>query len=52
MCIDVPLAPAIEARYGQKANIAPGRGDFKSAFDCIKIKRFFGWKAQYSWRNK
>ena len=51
-CIEVPLAQAMEARYGQAANIAPGHGDFQSAFDCSKIKRFFGWEAQYSWRNK
>jgi UDP-glucose 4-epimerase len=51
-CIEVPLAQAIEARYGQKPNIAPGHGDFQSAFDCSKIKRFFGWEARYSWRNQ
>ena len=51
-CIEVPLAQAIETRYGQTPNMTPGHGDFQSAFDCNKIKRFFGWEAQYSWRNQ
>lgn len=51
-CIDVPLAQAIETRYGEKPNITPGHGDFQSAFDCSKIKRFFGWEAKHSWRNQ
>ena len=51
-CLDAPLRAAIERRYGPGAVFAPGFGDFQSAFDCSKIQRAFGWKAQYSWRNQ
>jgi len=51
-CIEVPLAQAIETRYGQKPIMAPGHGDFQSAFDCSKIKRFFGWEPKHSWRDQ
>jgi len=50
-CIEVPLAKAIEERYGKKPNMAPDHGEFSSAFDCSKIKRFFGWKPEHSWRD-
>ena len=51
-CLDIPLGEAIEKFYGPGANIVPEHGDFQSAFDCTKINRFFGWKAQYSWREQ
>ena len=50
-CLDMPLSDAIARRYGLGASFAPGFGDTQSAFDCSKIKRFFGWEARYSWRN-
>ncbi len=50
-CIEVPLAKAIEERYGTKPNMASDHGDFQSAFDCGKIKRFFGWIPAHSWRD-
>jgi nucleoside-diphosphate-sugar epimerase len=51
-CLDTPLAGAIERHYGSGARYEPGFGDYQSAFDCRKIERFFGWKAQYSWRDQ
>lgn len=51
-CLDIPLRDAIERRYGPGANVVPGFGDHQSAFDCSKIKRFFGWEPRHSWRNQ
>jgi nucleoside-diphosphate-sugar epimerase len=51
-CLDIPLREAIERHYGPGAQYEPGFGDFQSAFDCRKIKRFFGWTPQYSWRDQ
>ena len=51
-CLDRPIREAIEERYGPGAQFDPNHGDFQSVFDCRKIERFFGWKAQYSWRNQ
>jgi len=51
-CIDVPIQEAVEQRYGPGANFAPEHGAHESVFDCSKIKQFFGWEAQYSWRDQ
>lgn len=50
-CIDVPIREAVKQRYGKEGNFASGHGDFQSAFDCGKMKKFFGWEAKYSWRE-
>jgi nucleoside-diphosphate-sugar epimerase len=50
-CIEVPLAEAIETRYGKKPVMRDGHGDFQSAFDCSKMNRFFGWRPAHSWRD-
>jgi nucleoside-diphosphate-sugar epimerase len=51
--LDVPLAEALRARYGEEvaARLAPDHGPFQSAFNCTKIERVFGWKAAHSWRD-
>ncbi len=51
-CLDTPLQEAVERRYGPGAQFAPGFGDFQSAFDCSKIKRYFGWEPRHSWRDQ
>ena len=51
-CLDTPIQGAVERLYGPGASFAPGHGDFQSVFDCSKIERFFGWTAQYSWRDE
>lgn len=51
-CLDTPLQAAVERLHGPGANFAAGFGDFQSAFDCGKIERAFGWKAQRSWRDE
>lgn len=51
-CLDIPLRDAVERRYGPGAQFAPGHDDRQSAFDCGKMERFFGWKAQHSWRDQ
>ena len=51
-CIEVPIREAVRIRYGKEGNFAPGHGDFESAFDCGKIKRFFGWTPRHSWRDE
>lgn len=50
--LDTPIQQAIERGRGPGANFAPGHGDHQSVFDCRKIERAFGWKAQQSWRNQ
>lgn len=50
-CIEVPIREAVRIRYGKEGNFAQGHGDFQSAFDCGKIKRFFGWTPRHSWRD-
>jgi nucleoside-diphosphate-sugar epimerase len=50
-CIDRPLPEAIETRYGRTPNVKAGHDPYKSAFDCSKIEKYFGWKAQHSWRD-
>jgi len=50
-CIEVPIRQAVRTRYGKDGNFAPGHGDFRSAFDCGKMKRFFGWEPRHSWRD-
>ncbi len=50
--IDVPIQEAVETRYGPGANFAPGHGPHQSVFDCSKIKEYFGWEPQYSWRDQ
>jgi UDP-glucose 4-epimerase len=51
--LDVPLRKALKERFGEEAvsRLADGHGDFQSVFDCSKIERVFGWKAQHSWRG-
>lgn len=51
-CLDIPTQEAVERLYGSGANFGPDFGEFQSAFDCSKIKRFFGWTAQHSWRDE
>jgi nucleoside-diphosphate-sugar epimerase len=51
-CIETPLHEAIKARYGREPTRAPSYDPFRSAFDCSKIERFFGWRAAYSWRDQ
>lgn len=51
-CITVPIQEAVETRYGPGANFAEGHGPHQSVFDCSKIKRYFGWEPQYSWRTQ
>ncbi len=51
-CITVPIQEAVETRYGPGANFAEGHGPQQSVFDCSKIKRFFGWEPQHSWRTQ
>jgi len=51
-CIDVPIRKAFRERYGEDGNFDENHGDFDSAFDCSKIKEWFGWEAKYSWRNE
>jgi nucleoside-diphosphate-sugar epimerase len=50
-CLDMPIREAVAQRYGPGATFAPEHGDLQSVFDCSKIARMFGWKAQYSWRS-
>jgi nucleoside-diphosphate-sugar epimerase len=50
--LDRPIREAIAQHYGPGAQFDPGHGEFQSVFDCRKMERFFGWKAQYSWRNQ
>ncbi len=51
-CLDTPLREAVARRYGPGAAYAPGFGEFQSAFDCSKIRRFFGWEPRHSWRDQ
>ena len=53
-CLDIPLADALTARYGEGAasRIVPGHDPFGSAFDCGKIERVFGWRPAHSWRTE
>ena len=51
-CLDIPIREAIERHYGPGAQFAPDHGDYESAFDCLKIERFFGWRPQFSWRDR
>jgi nucleoside-diphosphate-sugar epimerase len=51
-CLDTSLSEAIERHYGPGAQYEPGFDETQSAFDCRKIERFFGWKAQYGWRDQ
>ena len=50
--IDMPIREAIERLHGPLTTIAPDHGEYQSVFDCRKIERAFGWKAQQSWRNQ
>jgi nucleoside-diphosphate-sugar epimerase len=50
--LDRPIREAIKERYGLEAQFDSNHGDFQSVFDCRKIERFFGWKAQHSWRSQ
>jgi nucleoside-diphosphate-sugar epimerase len=50
-CLDMPLPDAVEQRYGSKGNFAAGFDPGQSAFDCGKIKEWFGWQPQHSWRD-
>jgi UDP-glucose 4-epimerase len=51
-CIDVPIQEAFKVRFGVAGNFAPGHSPFKSAFNCGKMKKFFGWEAKHSWRDQ
>lgn len=51
-CLEMPIQEAVEKRYGSGANFAPEHGPHQSAFDCSKIRQFFGWTPQYSWRDQ
>jgi UDP-glucose 4-epimerase len=50
-CIEVPIREAVKTRYGKEGSFAAGHGDFRSVFDCSKMKKFFGWTPRYSWRT-
>lgn len=50
-CIEVPIREAVKVRYGKEGNFAPGHGEHQSAFDCGKMKKFFGWTPRYGWRD-
>ncbi len=50
--LDRPIREAIKEHYGTGAQFDPHHGDFQSVFDCRKMERFFGWKAQHSWRSQ
>ena len=53
-CLDVPLADALTARYGENAasRLRPGHDPFASAFDCGKIEKMLGWRPAHSWRTE
>jgi nucleoside-diphosphate-sugar epimerase len=53
-CLDVPFRQALTDRFGPDAaaRVAEGHGEHQSAFDCGKIARVFGWRAQHSWRDQ
>ena len=51
-CLDMPIQGAVERHYGPGANFASDHGPHQSAFDCSKIKRFFGWAPKHSWRDR
>lgn len=50
--MNVPIEDLMRDHYNGYNSFAPGYGGFQSAFDCAKIKRFFGWEARYSWRQE
>lgn len=60
--IDQPTRKALTDRFGETDQFAgvefePGFGEaggdreFESAFDCRKMRRYFGWKPRFSWRD-
>jgi UDP-glucose 4-epimerase len=51
-CIEMPIQDAVKQRYGAGANFAPNHPPYKSAFDCSKIKKAFGWEPKHSWRDQ
>lgn len=50
-CLDMPLPDAVERRYGTGGNFAAGFDPGQSAFDCRKIRQWFGWEPRHSWRD-
>jgi nucleoside-diphosphate-sugar epimerase len=51
---DRPLRELLETYYpgeGLAERVAPGHPDDASVFDCGKMRRYFGWEPQYSWRS-
>lgn len=50
-CLEMPIQDAVAQVYGSGANFFPDHGPHKSAFDCNKIRRYFGWEPAYSWRS-
>lgn len=50
--LELPIQEALARVHGSRAPAcAPGHGPHQSLFDCGKMARFFGWRAQYSWRD-
>ncbi|MFP4510023.1 MAG: NAD-dependent epimerase/dehydratase family protein [Spirochaetaceae bacterium] len=50
-CLDVPVRTAFRDRFGEDGPFVDGHGDFDSAFDCSRIREWFGWEAKHSWRD-
>ena len=53
-CLAVPTRDALLARHGESAvaRVAADLGEYQSVFNCRKIERMLGWKAQHSWRDE
>lgn len=51
-CLDVPIQKAFRDRFGEEGPFLDGHGEYDSAFDCSRIREWFGWEAKYSWRNE
>lgn len=50
--IPYPSEQALKDAYGLEVQLPPERGPYQSLFDCTKMKDYFGWTAERSWRNK
>jgi nucleoside-diphosphate-sugar epimerase len=52
-CLDTPTRQALRDRFGEAVleRISPELDEYASVFDCRKIARALGWRAQHSWRD-
>ncbi len=50
--IHVPIREAFEECFGFDGPFADDHGEHASAFDCSKIRKWFGWEPKYSWRDR